>query len=61
MSDRCERLNDLATELARYFTSGDSVPVTRATIDSKSDLYLLLREVMPDWQFTVPQKGVDHG
>jgi hypothetical protein len=59
MNDRCERLNDLATELARYFTSGNSVPVTRITIDSRSDLYLLLREVMPDWQFIVPQGGLE--
>lgn len=46
-----ERLLDLATELARYFTSGNEVPVMRAVINRKSDLFILLRECLPSWQF----------
>lgn len=46
-----ERLIDLATELARYFTSGNTVSVTRAMVSTESDLYILLRECMPHWEF----------
>lgn len=45
------RLIDLATELARYFTSGNAIPVTRAVVSTESDLYILLRECMPHWEF----------
>lgn len=55
-----QQLMDLATELARYFTSGNSVAVERATIRRDSDLYLLLRECLPDWKFEIsPEKNED--
>lgn len=47
-----KRMRDLAVELAKYFTSLNSVPVERATIRRESDLFLLLQEVLPHWQFT---------
>lgn len=56
-----ERLLDLATELARYFTSGNPVPVERATIRRESDLYLLLRECMPAWEFERPALKANEG
>ena len=42
---------DLAVELARYFTSGNEVPVERITVDRASDLFLILQEVLPNWDY----------
>lgn len=46
-----DRLRDLALELARYFTSGNSVPVERIMLTRDSDVFKLLQEVLPDYKW----------